>query len=1297
MLGDITARMFTVAVVFLALSGTEDKWVSRAEKDFSSVTLPKWNATSDNSQTRMPATLLPTTPNQLLCPLNCNFDTNICGWEQLTQDSCDWARHSRSTHANFTGPNDHSTGAGFNLYLNGDGVTHEDSARLLSSVCQHGGPLCLHFWYYMYGSATSMALNIYLLQNRTVTKLWSVRNNQGPEWHLGSVDIEVNNSFHIMLEGIKESKAQSHVAIDDISIDFGSCSELENLGTALPLSTTAAPSHQSTVCNFDCSFNGNLCTWSQMVTDAFAWTLNDESNSDQINGSSPKLTGTSPTAVPPALNGTSQTAVPPALNGTSQAPVLSECQFDCDFEQDLCEWNHLFTDVFDWERHNASTSNNTSPSIKGDHYLSIKANRVTYGDAAHLISPKCYHTGPHCLQFRYYIAGSYKTLGISVYLLQDKKIDTIWKKTNDQGNMWHLAQVDMVTSQAFQMIFEGQSGIGGQTEVAIDDISIHNGWCKGEPKTNATNGNQVHTTDRPDSTNETVNLPTMKTVEPIKNETSGNPSSTTAQPASTNGTSSPLPTTTATAHTTQSSETSSETVANNVSTTAQPASTNGTSRPLPTTTATAHTTQSSATVAKNVSTTAQPASTNGTSTTAKAHTNQSSETVAKTVSTTAQPVSTNGTSSPLPTTTATTQSSATVAKNVSTTALPASTNGTSRPLPTTTATAHTNQSSETVANNVSTTAQPASTNGTSKPLQTTTATAHTTQSSATVAKNVSTTAQPASTNGTSSPLPTTTAKAHTTQSSETVANNVSTTAQPASTNGTSRPLPTTTATTQSSATIAKNVSTTSQPDYSNETLTQLPTTTSKAQITPGNSSSTHNVSTTAQQEFKNESVSLTVEPQRNATSSQLNSTAQPKSTNETLPLIQTAMSNPQLTQGNETSSPQGFSKAKGVFTNETLPQFSVGEGHLSLGNLSSGWQSFAMAQQSTNKSFSQIITNYFQTSSLPVLSSSSTTPTMVPVTNIQTPSCAANSHFTTCIPSCNPTCRHPNGPPQCQDKKCVAGCVCDGSFVQKGRVCVPLNECGCVANGTTHQFNEVWYTSHCIQKCECGENDFGSFHCSDEGCGGDAVCIPNQMNQYFCTSTGFRECIIKGDPEYKTFDETKHDFDGKHLYVLVRTKNLPSNLPDIYIEVVNNKCNYEKYNENAEVKGSKNGVKNEATGTPEGFQELKINVYNVTVELKQKGKVFVNGQQIETYLSPTPGLEIYEQSSSFFLRTDFGLAVKTSGHCKTEILLPNFYKRRVEGLCGNFDGRMVNDQVKSDGSMAKNTQEFGESWRVYGR
>nr|XP_033961350.1 zonadhesin-like isoform X1 [Pseudochaenichthys georgianus] len=1295
------------------------------------VELPHWQtdtACAEPTPTtilRPPRSTTTSTTDQTLCPINCDFENNLCGWEQLMQDSFDWTRHSGPTPSSLTGPNqDHTTGAGFYMYIEGSSVTHGDSARLWSSMCHYDGPLWLNFWYHMYGSANAMALNIYLLKDNKATKLWSIMNNQGPEWHLGHVYIRVSGPFQILLEGIRGSDAQSDVAIDDISINFGSClGSVPGLvsGTVFPSSDVEVLPSQP-VCNLDCSFDRSLCSWRQMIRDAFDWTWQRGSTPTLMTGPSADHTGDghylyieassvthgdtarlissecsdsdpqclqfwyhmhgsadtmglhvyllqdrqtevvwwktneqgymwqmaqvdirttrafkiiiegrrgsnekSDLAIddvklyrgrcsdlsdekstsPSKPDGSPVVAATTDFNkdNVTQAPDNRHpvCQLNCNYEQDLCQWTQLYTDVIDWTRHSGSTPTvMTGPSSDhttgGGHYLYIEANSASHGDTARLISSECSDSGPQCLQFWYHMYGSADTMGLHVYLLQDILADAVWWKRNYHGNMWHLAQVDLATSGAFQVIIEGQIGSNDQSDVAIDDVSLHRGHCRdlAQPTTPApTTSNQVAT--------EGTELP--------QENKSIQPSSTT------------IPTTTIapTAFDTQSPTKPDTKTRPQLSTNSKPIETTTTG---PETTARLH---PLTTEHPGVEPSHQPEP-------EMTENPQTTEGQEHPVTSTNEPHTTDR---PQPPTTATPKpSQTTVQPKPPTTATPQPSQTTVKPQPTTTASPKPPQTTV----KPPTTAPPQPPQTTVKPQPTTTASP----------KPPQTTVKP----------PTTA----TPQPSETTVK-PPTPASPQPPQTTVKPQPSTTATPKPSQTTVKP-----QQQLQQDHNLQQPTTTNKPHSTTGRPQP-------PTEALPQSETTATPKPSQTTVQPQPPTTARPQPPQTTVKPQPTTTAGPQPTTTNKphstTGSPQPTTTATPPSTTMARPQ--------------------------------------------------------PPVKPVPTPSCPENSHYTTCVPACSPTCTHLNGPPRCtEDEGCVQGCVCDEGFVQKKRVCVPIEQCGCVErNGTKYDFSDVWYTSHCSQKCEC-EKDYGVgwIDCDDKDeCDGKAVCLQNDEGNYYCQSTGFSECTIREDPEYTSFDKMKHKFKGDHSYVLVRTNNLPNNLPHVYIEgiTVKDKDDSHQHDDSSSEEDHSRRVRDDDDDDEEddhdndhdnddddskhdrsseerkenySLQELKIRVYNHTVVLKKNLRLVVDGRRTKIPTSPTAGLKIRELCSRISLKTDFGLSVEFDGHGRAGIILPRIYKRKVGGLCGNFDGKKKNDMMKPDGTRAKNVQEFGESWSV---
>ncbi|XP_061664711.1 zonadhesin, like isoform X2 [Syngnathoides biaculeatus] len=291
--------------------------------------------------------------------------------------------------------------------------------------------------------------------------------------------------------------------------------------------------------------------------------------------------------------------------------------------------------------------------------------------------------------------------------------------------------------------------------------------------------------------------------------------------------------------------------------------------------------------------------------------------------------------------------------------------------------------------------------------------------------------------------------------------------------------------------------------------------------------------------------------------------------------------------------------------------------------------------------------------------------------------CPPSSHYSDCTAPCPPTCSD-LFPVFCHlpPSTCVEGCQCDAGFVLSDGKCVPLDKCGCVdSSDEYHDVGDWWLTANCVSKCTCQAG--GAVVCAEHSCDADSVCALDKLGDVSCKPARFDKCTIAGDPHYRTFDGFAHHFQGPYTYVLTAERQPQDSGPRLTVRGKNLR------------RGGNKRVS--------FLDQMLVDVYDVNVRLLQGKRVLVNGELVSPPLSPAPGLLVTMNSRQVQLTADFGLTVRFDGRSRGEIVLPSTYKNAVGGLCGNYDGIRGNEYMKPDGTVVRNLNAFGESWRVSDR
>ncbi|CAI9725294.1 and LDL-receptor class A domain-containing 2-like [Octopus vulgaris] len=213
---------------------------------------------------------------------NIDFEKGLTTWMNVIDDDFDWLIGTGKRYYNYDGPRkDHTLKTFYGHYLLLRALSPfkpGDHALLISESLDGSMHQCMRFWYRMSGQGIGTLRFIMVQLGSNVTS-WVLSGSQSTFWRLGRFPIASNKPFQIIIEGVRGSSNRVNFAIDDIEFNNKKCSLFPRKATELPTTstipssvTTALPPRTTpTPTQYDCTFEKDMCSWTNDVKADFKW------------------------------------------------------------------------------------------------------------------------------------------------------------------------------------------------------------------------------------------------------------------------------------------------------------------------------------------------------------------------------------------------------------------------------------------------------------------------------------------------------------------------------------------------------------------------------------------------------------------------------------------------------------------------------------------------------------------------------------------------------------------------------------------------------------------------------------------------------------------------------------------------------------------------------------------------------------------------------------------------------------------------------------------------------------------
>ncbi|XP_051512067.1 kielin/chordin-like protein isoform X2 [Myxocyprinus asiaticus] len=228
----------------------------------------------------------------------------------------------------------------------------------------------------------------------------------------------------------------------------------------------------------------------------------------------------------------------------------------------------------------------------------------------------------------------------------------------------------------------------------------------------------------------------------------------------------------------------------------------------------------------------------------------------------------------------------------------------------------------------------------------------------------------------------------------------------------------------------------------------------------------------------------------------------------------------------------------------------------------------------------------------------------------------------------------------------------------------------CVYERQLYSHNDRWDVDECTT-CTCVSGDV---HCKTQRCPA-LTCAsdetPALVPGMCCPRCIPRPatCIVFGDPHYRTFDGKMVNFQGTCTYVLAED----CKGGDFSVHVSN------------EDRGRK-GVS--------WTKEVTVYIGDVVVQLFQDWLVKVDYQTVSLPFLKEPYVYLERKTNTILLNTNVGLKVLWNGRSHLEVSVSGTYKKRMCGLCGDFNNYPQDDMRLRNRQLANSEAAFGNNWKV---